>query len=379
MKNIKWIVVLIGISLTGCYTSFAPRDYEEDSYGQFDNDYYDSEEVIVNSDTSEFYYPEELYYDDTYQGLTLINYYGNDWGWGYNSSFYPSFYTLYGYYDPFYNPYYSPYYYPYYGHHHGHGGNYYIYGDYYSGYGYYNYPSSVRYRTNRRHWTSLRNNGGRSVVTRSRDVTRQRTPSREINNRDEFRPVKGLNLDRDLQVSKIASSGRAKNKSGLRTAGYTRDSNSKAKVKRTTDLERRRVSSKLKNNEVIRKSKVSNENRNQRVTKKSRIVNNNKSNSKRSKRVYSSNRVSKSKNSGRTSSRTYYKPQSSSRKKSKVTGSSRSSSSNSSSYSNTSRSSSSRSSVSRSSGSSSRSSVSRSSSRSSSSPRSTSGRTSRRR
>jgi len=382
MKNIKWIVALIGISLTGCYTSFVPRDYEEDSFGQFDDNYYydDTEDVALNADTSEFYYPEEFYYDDYNQGLTVINNYGTDWGWGYNSPFYSNHYTSYGYYDPFYDPYYNPYYYPYGPYY----GSYYGYGGYYSGYGYYNYPSSVRYRTNRSHWTGLRNNGGRAVVTRSRDVNRGRAGDRETFVRDESRTIRGFDLDRDLQVSKIASNSRSSNKTGLRTAGYTRDSNSKVKAKRTTDLERRRISNQSKNKEVIRKSKVSNEKRTQRVTKKSRFVNNkNKSNSRRSIRVYSSNKVSKNKNSGRTSSRTYYKPPSRSSKKSKISKPSRGSNSNSSSYSssrNKSRSSSSHSSVSRSSGSSSsRSSVSRSSSRSSSSPRSTSGRSSRRR
>lgn len=401
MKNRFWVLALISISFTGCYTSFAPKDYEEDSYGQMDNYYYDSSDVAMYEDSSDFYYPEEeFYYDDPVQQVTVINNYGTDWGWGY-SPFYQNAYTSYGYYNPFYDPYYAPYCYPYYGPYYGHG-----YGSIYIGYGYgsgsYNYPSSVRYRTNRSHWTSFRNNGGRALVTRSRDANRGGTPNNDIRTRDEFRKIKGFDLDRDLKVSKVASSSRSINKSGLRTAGYSRDSDSRKKVKRTTDLERRRISNKSKNNEVIQESK---DRRTHGVAKRSRIDNNNRSNSKRSKRVYSSKRDSKSNNSSKTSSRTYYKPRNKSGKSSNVSNSSRGRKSNSSGYSssrsgrsksssysssrNTSRSSSSRSSVSRSSGSSSsRSSVSRSSgssssrssgNRSSSSSRKSSGSSSRRR
>jgi len=392
MKYRFLVLALIAITFTGCYTSFAPRDYEEDSYGQMDNYYYDSSEVAMNIDSTEYYYPEEeYYYDDPLQEVAVINNYGPDWGWGYYSPLYSGIYTSYGCYDPFYDPYYYPSCYPYYRPYYGHG-----YGSFYGGYGYgsgyTNYPSSVRYRTNRSHWTSLRNNGGRSVVTRGRDTNRGGgTLNKDLPTRDNLRTVKGFDLDRDLQVSKIASNSRSSNKSGLRTAGYTRDSNSRRQVKRTTDLERRRIPKNPQSKEAINKSDIPNEKRVQRVTKKSR-ANNNKSTSKRSMRAYSSTRDSKSKNSSRTSSRTYYNPPSRSSKNSNVSSSSRSSNSRSSGYSssrNTSRSSSSRSSVSRSSGSSSsRSSVSRSSgssssrssgSRSSGSSRSSSGSSSRRR
>ncbi len=388
MKNRFWLLALIAISFTGCYTSFAPRDYEEDSYGQMDNYYYDSSDVAMNTDTSEFYYPEdEFYYGNPVQEVTVINNYGYDWG--YSSPYSSRIYTSYGCYDPFYDPFYDPYCYPYYRPYYAYGyGS--IYVGYSHGYGYYNYPSSVRYRANRSHWTSVRNNGGRHEVSRTRDANRGRSLEKDINTRDQYRTVKGFDLDRDLRVSKIASnssSGRSSNKSGLRTAGYTRDGNSKSKAKRTTDLERRRISTKSKNNEAIGSSKSSKEQRTQRVSKRSKVSNNSKTASKRSKRVYSSKRVSKSNNASRTPSRTYYKPPSRSSSSSKVSKSSRSSSSKSSGYSssrNTSRSSSSRSSVSRSSGSSSsRSSVSRSSGRSSSSSgsssRSSSGSSSRRR
>ncbi len=224
MKYRFLVLALIAITFTGCYTSFSPRDYEEESYGQMDNYYYDSSDVAMNEDSSEFYYPEEeFYYDDPLQEVTVINNYGPDWGWGYYSPFYTSIYTSYGCYDPFYDPYYGPYCYPYYTPYYGHG-----YGSFYGGYGYgsgyNNYPSSVRYRTNRRHWTSLRNNGGRSVVTRGRDANRGGTLNKETFTRDNARTIKGFDLDRDLRVSKLATSSRSINKSGIRTAGYTRDS-----------------------------------------------------------------------------------------------------------------------------------------------------------
>jgi len=391
MKNRILVLALIAITFTGCYTSFSPRDYEEESFGQMDNYYYDSSDVAINEDSSEFYYPEEeFYYDDPLQGVTVINNYGPDWGWGYGSLYWSPFYTSYGCYDPFYDPYCYPYYPPY--HPYGYG-NIYVGVGYGSGYN--NYPSSVRYRTNKSHWTSLRNNGGRAVVTRSRDVKRGRGPNTDTRTRDGLGTIRGIDLDRDLKVTKFASSSGSSTRGGLRTAGITRDGDSRKKVKRTTDLDRRRISNKSKNNNVVRGSKGSKDKRTQGVTKKSRVNNNKKSTGQRSRRVYSSNSDSRRSKSMKTSTRTYYKPSSRNSKSSNVSGSSsstRSRNTNSKGYSssrNTSRSSSSGSSVSRSSGSSSsRSSVSRSSgrsstrssgSRSSSSSRSTSGSSSRRR
>lgn len=386
------MIVLIVTSFTGCYTSFVPRDYEEESFGQMDEyNYYDSSDVAFNEDSLEYYYPEdEFYYDEPGQEVTVINNFGPDWGWGYSSPYHSRIYTSYGCYDPFYDPYYDPYCYPYYRPYYAYG-----YGSFYTGYGYghnyNNYPSSVRYRTNRSHWTNTRNNGGRNVVTRTRGDNREITKLNDVDraptNRGESRTIKGFDLDRDLRVSKTASGGssRSANKSGIRTAGYTRDSNSRSKAKRTSDLERRRVTKSNNNNEIVLNSKGSNEKRTQRVSKKTRVVRDNKSTSKRSKRVYSSKRTPKVSSSNKTSSRSYYKAPKKSSSSSSVSRSSRSNNSNSSSYSssssNSSRSSSSRSSVSRSSGSSSsKTSASRSSSRSSdSSSRSTSGSSSRRR
>ncbi|MDA3861521.1 MAG: hypothetical protein PF445_09875, partial [Melioribacteraceae bacterium] len=173
MKNRFWVLALIGISFTGCYTSFTPREYEEESYGQFDENYYESPEVV------EYYYSlgflEEEYYDEAPQEITIINNYPPEWGWDYYAPVYVSVgYSSWGrYYDPFYDPYCSPYYTPYYRPYYSGG---YVYGDsYYSGgYGNNYYPSDVRYR-NDKHWTSLRNNGGRHTANRDRNVSRGET------------------------------------------------------------------------------------------------------------------------------------------------------------------------------------------------------------
>ena len=86
MRHRLILIALIAITFTGCYTSFAPRDYEEESFGQMDNFYYDSSEVAMYDDSSEYYYPEEeIYYSDPIQEVTVINNYGPDWGWGYSS------------------------------------------------------------------------------------------------------------------------------------------------------------------------------------------------------------------------------------------------------------------------------------------------------
>ncbi len=54
---------MVGISFTGCYTSFAPRDYEEETYGNLEDAYYDSDEYGSNYDTLD-YYDEEYIYED---------------------------------------------------------------------------------------------------------------------------------------------------------------------------------------------------------------------------------------------------------------------------------------------------------------------------
>jgi hypothetical protein len=280
------MIALLAISFTGCYTSFSPRDYEEDSYGQMNESYYGTPETAEYIDSSEYFYPEEEYYEEPVQSVTVINNYSPDWGWGYTSPYYSNFYPSYGYYDFYYDPFYSPYYSPY------DGGNIFVYGDAYFGGGYYggisHYPSSVRYRTNRSHWTNLRNTGKRNTSTsRSRGiaVSSGRTSTREPFTRDEFLTVKGINLDKDMQVSRIASRGNSSSNSGLRTASISRsiDGNKKRVVKRTTDLDRRRIST--NRNGEIRSTKYQST---QRVTQskknKKRIYKESTSN-KRSKRV----------------------------------------------------------------------------------------------
>ncbi len=349
MINRFLIIALLAFSFTGCYTSFSPRDYEEESYGQMNESSYGAPEVAEYIDSSEYYSTEE-YYDEPIGGVTVINNYVPDWGWGYEPYSYSSFgfYPSYGFYNSYYDPFCTPYYTPYYG------GNVFVYGDAYFGGGYYGdvspYPSPVRYRTNTSHWTGLRNSGGRSIATtRSRKETTTGRTTHESQTRNNFLTVRGVNLDRDLEVSRIASrDGVARS-----SATKTRSDNGRRVVKRTTDLERRRIRTGRNNSKIVKSNKSSHEQRVTQSKKPTKRVRNRTTSNKRSKRVYSSKKSGRKSNSRKSSSSSYYKP-------------SKKSSSNSSRSSSPQRSSVSRSSHS----SSSRPSVNRSSSRSSSSSRS---------
>lgn len=383
------LIALLAISFTGCYTSFVPRDYEEESFGSFDQNYndnydenyndiyYDSNEVVADIDSMD-YYDEEYLYEDPQQ-ITIINNYPNEWGWDY----YPRVYvnngfSHCGFYDPFYDAFCGPYYYPYYRPYYS---GVYLYGDvyydsYYGGSSY--YPSEVRYRRNRSHWTSLRNNGGRNTSSRERDINRGTLSKTDSRNSD-TREARGFDLDKDLRVTRSSgtSSSSATRNSGLKIASLRKNSDDEARttVRKKTDLERRRVTDVTKDKLSKKETLNSSRRENQRVTKKTRVNRTKRApnTQNRSKRVYSSSGTSKSKSST-GSSRSYYKPPSrSSSKTYSKPKSSRKSGSNSRSYSSSG--SSSKSNVSNSSGSSSRSSV--SSSRSSgSSSRSSSSRSS---
>ena len=350
MINRFLIIALLALSFTGCYTSFSPRDSEEESYGQMNESYYGAPEVAEYIDSSEYYTTE--YYDDQPGGVTVINNYAPDWGWGYEPYSYSSFgfYPSYGFYSSYYDPFCTPYYTPYYG------GNVFVYGDAYFGGGYYGgispYPSPVRYRTNTSHWTSLRNTGGRSVsTTRSRGRATVGRRTSESQTRNDFLAVRGVDLDRDLDVSRIASRDGVSRSSATRT----RNNNGTRVAKRTTDLERRRISTSRNNSKVVRSNKKSHVQRVTQSKKPTKRVRNRATSQKRSKRVYSSKRSGQSRSSNKSSSSSYYKPSRKSSSSSSSYNSSRSSSPKRSSVSRSSHSSSSRSSVSSSSKSSSRS------------------------
>jgi len=375
MKNIMLVLIAIAFSFTGCYTSFSPRDYEEERYGELSDGYYDSSYVAENIDSSDYYYPEDDYNVPS-QGLTVINNYSSSawdifppmfaastiYGYGYSA----------GYYDPFYDPYYYPSYYPYSPYY---GGNLYVYGDAYFGNSYYNgfNPAPVRYRNRSYFYANVRNSGGRGVVVKTRDRRRPITDSRDRSYN--YAALKGFDLDRDLTVSKSTSRVRSSSSSKIRTASIIRDNGSKAK--KVSDLERRRIKGTSRGNVAVRRHITKNDSRTQRVVKR-RTLNKTKkyssnTSSNRSKRVYSNN-------NSRSSSSSYYRPSRSSSSRNRTSVSGNTSRSRNSSYNSRS---SSRSSVPRSSvrshfGSSSRSSVSRSSNRSSSS-RSSSHTSSRRR
>ncbi len=394
MKTNKlWILALLAISFTGCYTSFAPRDYEQKSYGEFSEDYYNQPEVTAKYDSLDFLDEDYLYNNP--EVVTINNNYPPNWAWDYYSPVSIGYCNWGGFYDPFYDPYWGPYY----GHYNNpyYGGNVYVYGDayfgsYYGGYGSSYYPSQTRYRTNRSHWTNLRNNGGRRIASRERRTDRNNHAGTTRNGTTRTREIRGFDLDRDLRVARnsgSSSTSRTKN-SGVRTAGIRRGSDVK-KAHRTSDLERRRVSERTKK-QIKRNTKNQTRSyREKRVTRSNNVSRSARTSQARSKRVYSSGRTSTTRNSG--SSRSYHKPSSrSSNRSSNVTqsrrnsgstrsystprSSTRSSSSSRSSYSSPSRSSSSssRSSVSRSSSSSSRSSGGRASRSSRSSSRSSRGR-----
>jgi hypothetical protein len=288
MKNKLWILALVGITFTGCYTSFAPRDYEAENYGNLEDAYYDSEDYVTNYDSLD-YVDEDYYYEDP-QDITIINNYPTNYGWDLYSPVYVTghydywgtYYNLL--YDPYCDPYYSPYYRPYYGS--------YNYWGSYSG-AYYSknyYPSEVRYR-NTSHWTSLRNNGGRTSVTRSRDIrnnSQDDLANRNISNRE----VRGFDLDRELRVTRSSGSSTVSKTSnnGLRTASIRKNGDVRTARKKTTDLERRRISTKTHGREL---SDVNTQSREKRQAVK-KNDNSNSSSQNRSKRVYSSNRNSNS-------------------------------------------------------------------------------------
>ena len=398
MKNRFWILALLAISFTGCYTSFAPRDYEQESYGNFNEDYYNSPEIVSNYDSLDFL-DEEYFYEEP-QEITIVNNYPPEWAWDYYSPVYVSANYGYwgGFYDPYYGPNYGSYYPPYYG------GNICVYGDayfggsYYGGYGNSYYPSQTRNRKNRSHWTSLRNNGGRRVANVSRDRgTNGNTSRGNTDKRDretyQAKEIRGFDLDKDLRVARNSgNSSSSKNRdTGIRTASIRKSSEAKT-ARRTSDLDRRRVTNKTKEQVKRTTSRTKRSNESRRVTKRTTVSNSNRSaktSQTRSKRIYSSSGTSKNRNSS-GSSRSYHTPTTrssnrssnvsksqrnsgSSRNHSTSSNSSRSSSSSRSSYSTPSRSTS-RPSVSKSSSSSSRSSRSSSSKSSSSSNKSSRGR-----
>jgi len=367
MTNRFWMLALMAISFTGCYTSFTPREYEQESYGQYDENYYESPETAAYYDSLDFL-DEEYLYDDP-QEITIINNYPPEWGWDYYSPVYVSVgYSPWGrYYDPFYDsycsPYYTPYYRPYYS-------GIYVYGDYYyGGYGSSYYPSDTKYRNNTRHWTSLRNNGGRHVANRGREASRGTSTGRSNTQFSDNIIAKGFDLDRDLRVTRTtgrSGSSTVTRTTGLRTASIRKSGEIKT-ADRKTDIYRRRISKTTKD-KIVRKDRIrTSKSESQRVTKRSQVSSRTKKSSStknRSKRVYSSNNTSKRSSDA---SRSYHRPSTrSSNRSSNVSQSTRNSKSTSQSYSSPSRSSSrnsssTRSSYSGNSGSSSRSSVSRSS------------------
>ena len=297
MKNKLWIIVLVGISFTGCYTSFAPRDYEEETYGNLEDAYYDSDEYDSDYDTLD-YYDEEYMYENR-QDITIINNYPSEWGWDYYSPVYVTGrYNYWGaYYSPFYDPYYDPYYRPYYSS--------YIYWDSYYGPYYSNnyYPSDTRYR-NKSHWTSLRNSGGRTSVTRGRDVRNDSQAGLSKRN-DDFRDVRGFDLDRELRTthSSGSSAGSSSGSSAvsttrnaaLKTAVISKEGETKTVKKKTTDLERRRISTKTIDGELFKAKVESRNSKTQNIEKRKTTLKKDYSTSSssqnRSKRVYSSKRT----------------------------------------------------------------------------------------
>ena len=317
MKNRLWILLLIGISFTGCYTSFAPRDYEEEAYGNLEDAYYDSDEYVPTYDTLD--YVDEQYLYDNPQDITIVNNYAPDYGWGYYSpvyvtgryNYWDSYYSPY--YDPYCDPFYTPYYRPFYSS--------YIYWDSYYGPYYSNnnyFPSETRYR-NKRHWTNLRNNGGRTTVARSRNTNGVSRGELTKRNPD-LREVRGFDLDRELRVTRssgtTSATGSITRNNGIRTASIKKNGEVKTARKKTTDLERRRISTKLYKGELT-KSKTAKRNSYTQSHEKRKVIlkkdytNYNSKN--RSKRVYSSKR--KTSSNVNTATRSYHRttPKSSNR------------------------------------------------------------------
>lgn len=290
MKSKYWIIALLAISFTGCYTSFVPRDRELESYENYEDENTYSE-------------GESEYWDDNDNSDEVVIIVSDPF-------FSP-------YYDPFYNPYYDPfwgpYYYPYYGP--VIGGSYFVYNDFYCDSYYYNdyYPSTTRYRNDRSHWTNLRNNGGRISVSRDRisdfnnpiDVTRNKVDSRTNVDR-----VGDVDLN-NLGVSRTGSATSTRT-ADIKTSTIRKDGEVKISTRKTTDLDRRRVSDRIikekSNNERIEtqssKQKVIRE---ADVNYKPREV---APTQNRSKRVYSS---SESSGSSSSASSSFYRNPSSSK------------------------------------------------------------------
>lgn len=233
MKSKYWIIALLAISFTGCYTSFVPRDRELESYENYEDENTYSE-------------GESEYWDDNDNSGEIVVIVSDP----FFSPYYDPFY------NPYYNPFWGPYYYPYYGP--VIGGSYFVYNDFYCDSYYYNdyYPSTTRYRNDRSHWTNLRNNGGRISVSRDRisdfnnpiDVTRNKVDTRT--NVDRVRDV-DLN---NLGVSRTGSATSTRT-ADIKTSTIRKDGEVKVSTRKTTDLDRRRVSDKIikgkSNNERI--------------------------------------------------------------------------------------------------------------------------------
>ena len=299
MKNKFWIIALLAISFSGCYTSFIPRDYELESYKNYEDENYYADEIVADNDSLEYY---ENNFAGEEQGITIINNY---------PVYISTRFNYYDFYDPFYDPYWEQYYYPYYSPYYG--GNIYVYGDAYWGSSYggnWYYPSQTRYRNERSHWTNLRNNGGRISTNRVRD--------KEINdeerNRTRVDESGNFKLDSDLRVTRktgsiVNSSGSGN--TGISTSTIRKNGEVRTATRKTTDLERRRVSDKIIKKDSNRKIKEAQNINKQKITKKSNIIYKTKEKSSstqsRSKRVYSSSENSGSSNS-KSVSRSFYKP-----------------------------------------------------------------------
>jgi len=254
--KILFSLIAISFSFVGCYTSFAAREYEEDTFGQTEeNAQADSmivfEDESGNLDTVYLYAGnyEEVTEEPVPSATVINNYYDYNECWfggfyGYPRFYYPvSYYSCYDpyYYDPYCYDYYRPYY----------GGNIYVSTDLYVGHysgGNYYIPSTVRYRTQQSHWTNLRNNdGGRKTSRKSRDSYRNLVASN--NTRSAGVLSKGIDIDRDIRNSQKRTKLASLNDGGIRKAdlGFkeriinTNNEIKRASVKSTKSNNPRRV------------------------------------------------------------------------------------------------------------------------------------------
>ena len=402
----------ITFSFAGCYTSFAAREYEEESFGQIEETAPADTMLVFEDENGKldtvYLYAEEdtRISEEPIQDVTVVNNYYDDRGCWFGGFYgFPRFYypvAYYSYYDPFWHdPYYYDYYrpYPYYG------GSVYVYRDLYVGHynGYSYYPSAERYRTPQSHWTNLRNNdGGRSISRKSRDSYRDLPVASRANGNN----ILGKGIDLDGEMSTIRTS---RNKTelaslhggGIRKAnleGTERITQKEDEPKRVaTKTNKTEKSRKIVKREAVKQAKPKSASSKSRYTRQntskkreySKIQNRSsyskrKNSSSQKSRINNQKEVRSSSNNTRSSykpkssgssskssqSRSSYSGNKSSSSRSSYSGSSSKSSSRSSYSGSSNRSSSSRSSYSRpSSSSSSRSSSSKSSSRSSSSSR----------